>query len=109
VACLNGRSVFPLRFEFFDGIVNNQIIQLDVIVKGCASFEPRMILKIFLRGIMECQRNAVSSSKEVELAARNTEALRDCYNNVTIYNQTPLASLEKLYRDMASNRNLYLR
>lgn len=102
-------QIFEYSKRFFDGIVNNQIIQLDVIVKGCASFEPRMILKLFLRGIMECQRNTVSSPKEVELAARNTEALRDCYNNVTIYNQTPLASLEKLYRDMASNRNLYLR
>lgn len=102
-------QIFEYSKRFFDGIQNNQIFPLDVIVKGCASFEPRMILKLFLKGLLDCHKKNILSQKDAELAAKNTESIRDCYNNVTIYNQTPLASLEKLYRDMASNRNLFLR
>ncbi len=102
-------EIFNYSKRFYDGIQNNQIFQLDTIVKGCASFKPKILLKLFLRGLYDCQKTDENSLKNTELSFRNVEAVRECFNNVTIYNQSPLAALEKLYRDMASNRNMFLR
>ncbi len=96
-------EIFRYSRRFYDGILQGQIFQIDTIVKGCASFEPRQILKLFLKGLLDLQK-LDESQQSVELASVNTKAIYECWNNVTVYNQSPLASLEKLFRDMASNK-----
>lgn len=101
-------EIFKYSRRFYDGILQGQIFQMETIVKGCASFEPRQILKLFLKGLLDLSK-ADESLQKTELAFVNSKAIYECWNNVTVYNQSPLASLEKLYRDMASNKMQFIK
>lgn len=74
------------------------------IVKGCAGFEPRLLFRLFLTGILGAQMTGELTAQAGESAAMNVDALRICYNNVTVYNQTPGAALESLWRDLFAVR-----
>lgn len=97
---------------FYNGIRENRLIQISEIVKKCGDFEPRTMFKIFLQGIIEAQKNPLlreeNSGRNAEVEIKNLSALRDCFNNVSVYNQKPVAALEKLYRDLAGIRKANL-
>ncbi len=67
-------------------------------VKACAGFEPRVIFRLFLQSLMT--QFTMENASQAEGAATAVQALRDCYNNVQLYNQTPQAALERLWRDL---------
>ena len=99
--------------EFFYGAIReNRLIQINEIVKKCGDFEPRTMFKIFLQGLMEAQKNPLekdeNSGRNAEVEIKNICALRECFNNVSVYNQKPAAALEKLYRDLAGIRKANL-
>lgn len=99
--------------EFFYGAIReNRLIQINEIVKKCGDFEPRTMFKIFLQGLMEAQKNPLEkdeySGRNAEVEIKNICALRECFNNVSVYNQKPAAALEKLYRDLAGIRKANL-
>ena len=58
------------------------------------------MLKIFLDGITICQRPLINSPNGCEASNQIMQCLRDCWNDVTIYNQSVISSLEKLLRDI---------
>lgn len=86
--------------EFYASVEKGAFPNVGEIVKGCASFEPRVLFRIFLTGILDAQKTADLSARNVESAAKNVSVLRDIYNNVNVYNQTPTAALENLWREL---------
>lgn len=94
--------------SFYEMLSAGSISQIAQITKGCAGFEPRVILKLFLNGILEAQKkNPPSLASQVEYEEQTVSAVHECYNSVTVYNQTPAAALEKLMRDIASARRMH--
>ncbi len=91
-------------YSFYKGICERRLLNCAEFVKACENFEPRLMLKIFLNGIIKAQVSQVESPAFAEASAKNLEAIRTCYSDVTLYNQTPLAALENLYRELASIR-----
>lgn len=93
--------------EFYEGIQKSRLFQVSYFVKECASFNPSSLFKIFLSGLLDAQKSFDCSSACLEVQTKNIEAIKNCYNNVTIYNQSPQAALEKLCRDLAANKRMF--
>ena len=88
--------------SYFNYLMTGQIPLSDAIVKECASFEPRFLLKIFLTGILECARGDSNSAARSEICAKIVGFCRECYNSVTVFNISPGAAIERLSRDLSS-------
>ncbi|MBR4449026.1 MAG: DNA polymerase III, partial [Treponema sp.] len=101
-------AILQAASRYYDGIKNGHLIQIDELVKECAGFEPRILFKLFLQSLMQVFRVQNPSPAQIEYEEKNVECIRECYNNVTIYNQTPLSALENLYRDLAYNKKICL-
>ncbi len=86
--------------SFYASVEKGSLPVIQDIVKGCAGFEPRILFKIFLTGILDAQKTRELSPRNVESAAKNVAVLRDVYNNVSVYNQSPAAALENLWREL---------
>ena len=89
---------------FYASVEKGAFPVMGDIVKGCAGFEPRLLFRLFLTGILGAQMTGELTAQAGESAAKNVDALRICYNNVTVYNQTPGAALEALWRDLFAVR-----
>ena len=94
---------------FFKNLFHGKIPDCDAVVKDCQQFEPRIELKIFLNGIAECIRPLMNTQKGCEACAEVVKVLRECYDNVTMYNQSAKASLEILLRDLSKINVMYER
>ncbi len=92
---------------FFNSVANKEICNLDEIVKKCDNFYPRIELKLFLNDIAAFMRPMAKSQAGSEAAAKAMQLLRDCNNNITLYNQNPLSALEILLRDMFALNNSF--
>lgn len=92
---------------YFSYLMSGQIPLSDVIVKECASFEPRFLLKIFLVGIMEEAKKGGLSPVRNEVCSRITEFCREAYNSVSVFNVSPVAAIERLSRDLSSVKRLW--
>ena len=101
-------AILQAAGKYYDGIKNGHLIQIDELVKECSGFEPRILFKLFLQSLMQVFRVQNPSPAQIEYEEKNVECIRECYNNVTIYNQTPLSALENLYRDLAYNKKICL-
>ncbi|WP_191014178.1 DNA polymerase III [Treponema zioleckii] len=97
-------DVNQIAKNYYETIKRNQIPPADKIVKSCAGFEPRFLFKIFLAGILNSSKDFMQSAQNCDLWSKNLSVIGDCYNNVTIYNQSPVAAIEKLTRDLTVNR-----
>ena len=80
--------------------IKDLINGMQEIIKNCGNFDPRVMLKIFLDGITISQRGLINSPNGCEASTQIMQCLRDCWNDVTIYNQSVISSLEKLLRDI---------
>ena len=87
--------------NFYKEIVNGIIPDVASLVKDCNKFDPRILLQLFLENIYQIQKSALTSSKGVEASSQCTKAVRDCWNNVTVYNMSVEASLEQLVKEIA--------
>ena len=92
---------------FYNAVASKQICNIDEIVKKCEKFYPRIELKLFLSYLESFMRPMFNSQAGSEAAAKAVELLRNCSDNITLYNQTPLSALEILLRDMFALNNLY--
>lgn len=93
-------SIYAQASSFFEKIAQGHVPDITQIVSNCCNFEPRVIFDIFIRGIIEAQKHLLSSGPGAEASARLLEILRDAYNSVTVFNQTPTAVLEELARSI---------
>src|SRR5574344_583034 len=85
---------------FFNSIAEGHVPDISSIVKGCGGFDPRVLFRIFIEGIINTQKELKSTPAGAESSAELLEMLRKAYNNVTVYNQNPLSALEELARNM---------
>ena len=86
--------------EFYNSIARGEICNIDEIVKKCQKFYPRIELRLFLSNIAFFMRPMLNSQAGSEAAAQAMQLLRNCSDNITLYNQSPVSALEILLRDM---------
>ena len=89
---------------FCNSLLTGKRINLDELVKNLNSFEPRVILKLFFENVLEYLGHFLRENADAEKLASRTEksaeileAIRITYDNITIYNQSVISSLEALY------------
>ncbi len=89
--------------SYWRTICSGKIPQADALVKECATFSPRSVFFDFLRALFEesCDFSSNSfSSMKSEIAASVSSSVRDAWNAVSVFNQTPVAAIECLTREL---------
>ena len=104
---VNPEQIKKIAAEYFSSLMQGKIPLASAILKLCNNFSPTVLLKSFLVGIMEAARKNPQSAKNVRLCEKLVEFTRNCYNNVTVYNQSAPAALESLARDLAGARMFF--
>ena len=92
---------------FVHGIFHGNIPDCDIVVKDNQQFEPRIELKLFLNGISDYFKPLMKTQVGSEALTQSVKILRECYENVTLYNQSVKAALEVLIRDLNKINVLY--
>ena len=92
---------------FYNSVASRQICNIDVIVKKCEKFYPRIELRLFLSNIALFMKPMLNSQSGSEAAAKAMQLLRNCSDNITLYNQSPVSALEILMRDMFALNNSF--
>ena len=92
---------------FYNSVANRQICNIEEIVKKCEKFNPRIELRLFLSNIAAFTKPLLNSQAGTEAAAQTRQLLRNCSDNITLYNQSPASALEILMRDMFALNNTY--
>ena len=86
--------------KFFNKIAEGHVPDIAAVVDSCCGFEPKVLFKIFLRGIIEAQKKMKVNGAGFEVSAKLLALLRKTLNNVTLYNQNPSSALEELTRSI---------
>ena len=92
---------------FYNSVANRQICNIEEIVKKCEKFNPRIELRLFLSNIAAFTKPLLNSQAGTDAAAQTMQLLRNCSDNITLYNQSPASALEILMRDMFALNNTY--
>ena len=92
---------------FYNSVASHQICNVEEIVKKCEKFYPRIELRLFLYDIAEFMRPLMSTQAGSEVVAKAMQLLRNCSDNITLYNQSPVSALEILLRDMFALNNSF--
>ncbi len=82
--------------DFFAETAASRIPDVQAAVKTCGAFNPRIMLKIFLDGLLIAQRRLLFFAQGSFAAAEIAPLVQECWNSVTVYNQSPNAALENL-------------
>ncbi|MBQ5999233.1 MAG: DNA polymerase III [Treponema sp.] len=93
--------------KFFASIASGHIPEIPGLIKACGNFDPRIMLKIFLNGMNVYGRKCMSSPAGAQAAYELTKVQKDCWNNVTVYNQSVNSALEILVRDIAKINKIH--
>lgn len=96
-------KIMELSTQFLSSINQGIFPKIDAISKEANQFEPRIILSIFLNNFFAVGKDRLKTenfSKNDILFAEKQQillkAIKKCYENVTIFNQNPMAALENL-------------
>lgn len=92
---------------FYNSVASKQICNLDEIVKKCEKFYPRIELRLFLSNIAQFMKPMTNTQSGSEAAAKAMQLLRNCSDNITLYNLSPISALEILLRDMFALNNSF--
>lgn len=92
---------------FYNSVSSRQICNIEETVKKCEKFYPRIELRLFLLNIANFMRPMLKTQAGSEAAAKAMELLRNCSDNITLYNQSPASALEILLRDMFALNNQF--
>ena len=92
---------------FYNSVANRQICNIEEIVKKCEKFNPRIELRLFLSYIAMFTKPLINTQAGAEAGAQTLQLLRNCSDNITLYNQSPSSALEILLRDMFALNNTY--
>lgn len=93
--------------KFLWGIVNSPLPEISQLIKDCGGFDPVIMFRIFLSGIQESAKKLLSNPAGAAAASELSEAVRNTWNNVTVYNQSVQASLEVLVRDISKINKIH--
>lgn len=91
-------------FDFFEEIFDGKIPDIASLIKNCGKFEPRVLFKLFLTALEKRSRQFFDSAAGTQKALEISKALRDCYSNVSTYNQGIQSALEELLCALARER-----
>lgn len=86
---------------FYTNISRRQIPDIKSIVKNCDDFNLKLELNIFLNHIAFQQRKLMYTQCGAEASAKTMDLLRACWDNITLYNQSPFSALDILLRDIS--------
>lgn len=89
--------------SYYKNIKNGSLISMADVSKQCGDFEPRTVFRLFLEELISSQAKICG----FEMQAENLNAIKECYNSVFLFNQKPVSSLEKLYRDLSAINRKY--
>ncbi len=92
---------------FYNSVATKQICNIEEIVKKCEKFYPRIELRLFLSYIAFFMKPISQTQAGSEAAAKVMDLLRNCSDNITLYNQSAVSALEILLRDMFALNNQY--
>ena len=92
---------------FYNSVARKQICNIDELVKNCEKFYPRIELRLFLSDLIGFMRPMFNTQAGSEAAAKAMELLRNCNDNITLYNQSPVSALEILLRDLFALNNSF--
>ncbi len=88
--------------NFLKAAVSANFAQSAAIVKECASFEPRVLLKLFFNEAAFILRPLMKSAVGVSALSEINEQILLAHQNVTVFNQSPEAALDVLLRRIYS-------
>jgi DNA polymerase-3 subunit gamma/tau len=94
-------EIQQIAADFYRTIASSNIPNVAQTVKNCANFEPRIELRIFLETIALCQKPLLMNPNGSEAASESVKVLRQCWENVTLFNQSPTSALEILVKDLS--------
>ncbi len=92
---------------FYNSVAKHEICNIDEIVKNCGKFYPRIELRLFLSDLAHFMRPMLNSQAGSEAAAKAMGLLRNCSDNITLFNQSPVSALEILLRDLFALNNSF--
>lgn len=106
--------------QFINDVVSGLQPHVEVVIKNCGGFEPRLLLSIFFKGMTGALRDLAIGGDEnilgqtsiqsqdvlhqfrlAELSAQCIAAIHQCHSHITIYNQGISAALELLVADIS--------
>ena len=97
-------EIKKLAIEFCNSFFTGKRMNIDETVKKLNGFEPRVILKQFFENLLEYMGHFLREDVDSEKLASRTEksmqileAIREAYDNITIYNQSAISAMEALY------------
>ena len=93
--------------SFLSEIASGHIPDIQGVIKECKNFEPRIMLKVFLRGLLECQRPLLKTPSGAQASSCVVKAVQDCWNNVSVFNQSVQSALEVLVKELAKVNKMY--
>ena len=96
-------KIKELSVNFLTSINQGVFPKIDAISKEANQFEPRVILSIFLNyffavGLEKIRKENFTKNDILFAEKQQTflKSVKKCYENVTIFNQNPVAALENL-------------
>lgn len=86
--------------QFFLSVADGKVPDVQAICAGCKNFNPKLILKVFFRYLIDQQKNLKNTQRGAESSFMVVKEIQKSYNNVTVYNQNPASALEELTRNL---------
>ena len=65
------------------------------------------MLKVVLRGLLECQRPLLKTPSGAQASSCVVKAVQDCWNNVSVFNQSVQSALEVLVKELSKVNKMY--
>ena len=93
--------------SFLSEIASGHIPDIQGVIKECKNFEPRIMLKVFLRGLLEYQRPLFKTPSGAQASSCVVKAVQDCWNNVSVFNQSVQSALEVLVKELSKVNKMY--
>ena len=93
--------------DFCLAIAERKIPDVSQIITSCNNFSPRVSLTLFLTEIQDFikksfLKNGGTNALKAEFLFEVSKILKNCRDNISLYNQTPLSSFEILIKELSS-------
>lgn len=95
------QQIFENAQIFFKSICERKIPDIAEIVKKCGNFSPRIELKLFLSHIAKMQKKMIYTQCGAEVCAKSLKLLLECWEHITLYNQSVNSAFENLLKAMS--------
>lgn len=93
--------------DFFANICEGHIPDIQSTIKNCKNFNPKVMFRIFLTNILDLQKKLFNTANGVVVSFEIEKIIQNCWNNVTIYNQSIQSSLEVLTKEFLKINKIY--